>query len=71
MDNPGLFHIGERIFKNLDFKNQLNCRLVRRSWNDMIEFIADKAKIDLDMLLESMKNQRSQMQPTLPHCSIT
>ena len=65
MNNPGLFHIGERIFKNLDFKTQSNCRLVRRSWNDMIENIAAKAKIELAMMLKSMTK------PDIPNANIS
>ena len=41
-ENPGLYHIGENIFKNLDIKTKLNGRLVRKSWNDMFEKQASK-----------------------------
>ena len=44
-DHPGLCHIGEKIFKNLDFQTKLSCRLVRKSWNDKFEKQA--SKIDL------------------------
>ena len=44
-ENPGLCHIGEKIFKNLDLPTKLNCRLVRKSWNIMLEKQA--SKIDL------------------------
>ena len=44
-ENPGLYHIGEEIFKNLDIQTKLNGRLVRKSWNDMFEKQA--SKIDL------------------------
>ena len=44
-DNPGLCHIGDKIFKNLDIKTKFNCRLVRKSWNDKFEKQA--SKIDL------------------------
>ena len=44
-ENPGLCHIGEEIFKNLDIQTKLNGRLVRKSWNDMFEKQA--SKIDL------------------------
>ena len=36
-ENPGLCHIGEKIFKNLDLPTKLHCRLVRKSWNDIFE----------------------------------
>ena len=36
-ENPGLYHISEAIFKNLDFKTKLTCRQVRKSWNAMFE----------------------------------
>ena len=55
MDNQGLVHIGERILKYLDFKTQINCRLVRKSWNQILEKEASKTKTDLDNLLKSMK----------------
>ena len=45
IENPGLCHIGGKIFKNLDFPTKLNCRLVRKSWNIMLEKQA--SKIDL------------------------
>ena len=35
--NPGLKHIGYRILASLDTKNQLNCRLVCKSWKDLVE----------------------------------
>ena len=44
-ENPGLCHIGEKIFKNLDFQTKLSCRLVRKSLNDNFEKQA--SKIDL------------------------
>ena len=44
-ENTGLFHISEKILKNVDVNTQLNCRLVRKSWNNKFEKLA--AKIDL------------------------
>ena len=44
-DHPGLCHIGEKIFKNLDIQSKLACRLVRKSCNDVFEKQA--SKIDL------------------------
>ena len=53
MENPGLIHIGERILKNVNFKTQAQCRLVKRSWNQIFEKEASKAKNDLDNLIKS------------------
>ena len=36
-ENPGLYHIGEKIFKNLDIQTKLTCRLVRKSYNEMFK----------------------------------
>ena len=55
MENPGLLHIGERILKNVPFKTQAQCRLVKRSWNQILEKEALKTKNDLDNLLKSTK----------------
>ena len=44
-ENPGLCHIREKIFKNLDIQTKLSCRLVKKSWND--EFEKQASKIDL------------------------
>ena len=57
MKNPGLLHIGEKIIKNLDFKTQSTCRLVKRSWNIVLEKEASRSKKNLDALL-SAKNGR-------------
>ena len=45
-EHPGLYHICEKIFNNLDIEAKLTCRLVRRSWNEMFEQQA--LKIDLE-----------------------
>ena len=50
VENPGLRHIGEKILRNLDFKTQLSCRLVNKSWNLILETEAGKSKIDLKKL---------------------
>ena len=55
MENPGLLHIGERILKNAPFKTKLKCRLVKRSWNQIFEKEASKAKNDLDNLIKSIR----------------
>ena len=57
MKNPGLLHIGEKIIHNLDFKTQSTCRLVKRSWNIVLEKEASRSKKNLDALL-SAKNGR-------------
>ena len=55
MENPGLLHIGERILKNVPFRTKLKCRLVKRSWNQIFEKEASKAKNDLDNLIKSIR----------------
>ena len=55
MENPGLLHIGERILKHLHFKTQAKCRLVKRSWNQILENEASKTRIDLHNLVKSME----------------
>ena len=55
MENPGLIHIGERILKNVPFKTQAQCRLVKRSWNQILEKEASKTKTDLENLVKSIK----------------
>ena len=42
MGNPGLRHIGEKILTNLDFKTELDCRLVQKSWKHIIDEKASK-----------------------------
>ena len=37
IENPGLLHIGEKILKYLDFGTQSKCRLVNKSWKNLIE----------------------------------
>ena len=46
-ENQGLCHIGENIFKNLDFHSQLTCRLVRKSWNNM--FVKEQKAQELNL----------------------
>ena len=55
MENPGLCHIGEKILRYLDFKTQLSCRLVNKSWNLILETEATKSKIDLKKLQPRIK----------------
>ena len=52
MENSGLRHIGEKILRNLDFRTQLSCRLVNKSWNQILENYAEKSKIRLEDLME-------------------
>ena len=55
MENPGLLHIGERILKNVPFKSKLKCRLVKRSWNQILEKeVTKKTRTDLVNLLKSI-----------------
>ena len=55
MENPGLLHIGERILKSLHFNSQANCRLVKRSWNQILEKeVTKKTRTDLVNLLKSI-----------------
>ena len=44
--NPGFLHIGEKILKNLDFKNQVTCRLVQKSWKSVLDKLAPKVGVD-------------------------
>ena len=52
-ENPGLSHIGEKFFKNLDFQSKLTCRLVRKSYNEM--FKKQASKIDLKNVITQSK----------------
>ena len=57
-ENPGLCHIGETIFKNLNIQTKFNCRLVRKSWNEMFEKQASKIDlISVPMLSEFLKEK--------------
>ena len=44
--NPGFLHIGEKILKNLDFKNQVSCRLVQKSWKNVLDKQASKVRLE-------------------------
>ena len=50
-ENPGLCHIVGKIFQNLDFVNQLNCRLVQKSWKNLFE--KEASRIDLEKYISS------------------
>ena len=51
-ENPGLSHIGTKIFLSLDFMNQTKCRQVCKSWNQIIEDLFSNmiSKTSLDHL---------------------
>ena len=36
-NNPGFFHIGQKIITAVDTKTQLQCRLVCKTWKDFLE----------------------------------
>ena len=55
LTNQGFFHLGAKIFKNLDFKTQLTCRLVKKSWNQFLEYEESKSKIDFHTLLRMLE----------------
>ena len=44
-ENPGLYHIGECIFKILDFQTQLTFRLLSKSFNHA--FVKESSKVEL------------------------
>ena len=52
MENSGLRHIGEKILRTVDFRTQLSCRLVNKSWNQILENYAEKSKIGLKDLIQ-------------------
>ena len=35
--NPGLFHISEKIFKFLDQNSLMDCRMVNKSWKQVLD----------------------------------
>ena len=53
LNNPGLFHIGEEILKNLDFKTKVSSRLVKKSWKRALDKI--EPKVGLDDLLKILQ----------------
>ena len=44
--NPGFLHIGEKFLKNLDFKTQVSCRLVQKSWKSVLDKLASKVGVE-------------------------
>ena len=60
-ENPGLCHIGENILQKMDFQSILSCRLVRKSWRNLLEKgISETKSSDLQKLFaakaEMVKN---------------
>ena len=54
-ENPGLSHIGEKIWKNLHFKDKVTCRLVQKSWKNIFDNLASKVK--LEDLIQILQNE--------------
>ena len=65
MGNPGLRHIGEKILTNLDFKTELDCRLVQKSWKHIIDEKA--SKIDVNVLQTFFKQSVRMKMKRLRH----
>ena len=58
--NPGLQHVSEDIFQLLDKKSLMNCRLVNRSWKNVMDqpnFWFKKLKEDKKYLLEDKEEE--------------
>ena len=54
-ENQGLCHIGEKILHNLDFKSQMDCRSVTKSWKAIVD------KIHQNVHNNFLKNHFSQL----------
>ena len=62
-ENPGLCHIGEKILQKMDFQSILSCRLVRKSWRNLLEkSISETKSSDLQKLF-SAKAERVKNHP--------
>ena len=58
--SPGLSHIIQEIFRGLDFKSLVSCRLVCKSANNQVKDLASKVSLeDLEQLLEGFAKARS------------
>ena len=59
-ENLGLCHIGESILKNLDFRSQLICRLVNKSWRKILEklLVTKSSKFNLEELQINILHRR-------------
>ena len=54
-ENPGLSHIGEKILKNLPFEDKVTCRLVQKSWKNILDKVASKVKLnDLLQMIQKL-----------------
>ena len=40
MDNEAMWHLCEEIFRYLDYKTLLKCRMVSKLWNELLERLA-------------------------------
>ena len=52
IENPGFSHIGEKIFKCMDFNTKSTCRLVKKSWKIMLE----RKSYNFNSLIEMLEN---------------
>ena len=52
-ENSGLSHIGEKILKNLPFEDKVTCRLVQKSWKNILDKSA--SKVELNDLLQMIQ----------------
>ena len=60
LGSPGLSHIIQEIFRSLDFKSLVSCRLVCKSANNQVKDLASKVSLeDLEQLLEGFAKARS------------
>ena len=60
LGSPGLSHIIQKILRGLDFKSLVSCRLVCKSANNQVKYLASKVSLeDLEQLLERFSKARS------------
>ena len=60
LGSPGLSHIIQKILRGLDFKSLVSCRLVSKSANNQVKYLASKVSLeDLEQLLERFAKARS------------
>ena len=58
MENPGFCHIGGKILKCVNFQSLLSCRLVRKSWNNLLEKMLSKIEMeDIENIFSIRMNQ--------------
>ena len=66
--NPGLCHIGENILKNLSFEDKLTCRLVQKSWKNILDKFKPKDQdIGLNDLLQGLHTELELTLENFPH----